>query len=634
MLALFRKKHQGLKWILWLVILALGAGMLLLFVDTPTGIGQGLESDQVAVVDGNPITAAEFRRYYTRLYEVYRQTYKLDEQDPAIVKQLGIGQRTLSQLIDEYAIMTEAQKLKIQTAPQEIARHISTYPVFQSEGQFVGVPQYERILQANNLTVQEFEANIRRDLLKRKLMNVLTDGILITPDEVLQEFSNRNQQVKVRYISFDTEEMLADRIPRKDLKTFFDENREAYRKPEQRKIRFARIPIDPEAVEVSEEQIQSRLPDVTDTVQVRARHILIRVPDEAQEAELEKKARRILQEARSGKDFGQLARQYSEDTANAQSGGDLGFFGRGKMVPEFEEVAFSLRPGEIGDLVRSPFGFHIIQVVEAPHLDANQRRPIAEFQLRQELASQQAQELAKQISDQLKGGTSLEEVAQDHGLAVRESDYFGLGDTIPGLYARSDFNQRVFNLTKGQTTEPYQASGTYLVAELVDIRPLEMAKFEDVIDRVRTDYRSSKGHELAREKATQFSRQARQQSRFEALSKEQGLPLTTTAFFKKGATIDDTLKFSPLLHDRAFTMKVGEVSAPIRVTTKYVVFQVVDKSELDERKLEAEKPQLRGELEAQKRNAFFQSYIQNVIEQLRNQDRITINQELLDALTS
>ena len=634
MLALFRKKHQGLKWILWLVILTLGAGMLLLFVDTPTGIGQGLESNQVAMVDGNPITVAEFHRSYARLYEVYRQTYKLDQQDPEIVKQLGIGQRTISQLIGEYAILAEAQKLNIQTTPQEIARHISTYPVFQNNGQFVGVTQYERILQANHLTVQEFEANTRRELLRRKLMSVLTDGILITPDEVLQEFANRNQQVKVRYISIDTENMVPDRIGQEELREFFEERREAYRKLEQRKIKFVRVPIDPERVEVTEDQIQSRLADVTDTLQVRARHILVRVPDEAQEAVLEKKARRILKEARSGKDFGQLARQYSEDTASSQAGGDLGFFGRGKMVPEFEEVAFSLQPGQISDLVRSPFGFHIIQVVEAPHLDANQRRPIAEFQLRQELASQQAKEVANQISRQLKSGTSLEEAAQSHDLAVRESDYFGLADPIPGLYVRSDFNQRVFNLTKGQTTDPYSATGTYLVAELLDIRPLEMARFEDVLDRIREDYRSGKGHELAREKAFQFSRISRQEDRFEELSKEEGLPLTTTGFFKKGATIDDTLKFSPLVHDRAFTMDIGEISPPVQVARKYVVFQVVQKSQLDERKLEAEKAKLGEELGQQKRDAFFQSYIQNVIEQLRNQDRITVNQELLDALTS
>ena len=634
MLALFRKKHQGLKWILWLVILALGAGMLLLFVDTPTGIGQVLNSNEVATVDGNPITAAEFRRYYGRLYEAYRQTYQLDQQDPQIIKQLGIGQRALSQLIDDYAILTEAQKLDIQTTPQEIARHISTYPVFQLDGWFVGVTQYEQILRANNLTVQEFESDIGRTLLRRKLMNILTDGILITPDELWQEFSNRNQEVKVRYIAIDPDNMAPDRIDPGELKGFFEENRPTYREPEQRKIQFVRVPVDPGKVELKEAEILRRMEEVTDTDQVRARHILIRVPDPDQEATFERKARRILKQARSGKDFAQLARRHSEDNATAQAGGDLGFFGRGKMVPQFEKAVFSLQPGQISDLVRSAFGFHIIEVIEAPHLDENQRRPIAEFQLRQELASKQAEDASQRIARQLKRGASFEELAQDYDLEIQESDYFSLTDPLSDLNVPRDFNRQVFDLTQGQATDPYLASGTYLVARVLDIQSARAAQFEDVLNRVREDYRSDKGETLAREAAFEFSRTARQGNRFEELSKKKRLRLTTTDFFKKGSTIDDTLKFSPLVHDRAFKMDLGEISPPIRVAGKQIVFQVLEKSELDQQKFEEEKTKLVQELERQKRDTFFRSYVRNVVEQLQSQDRITINQELVDALTS
>src|SRR5512138_2785639 len=181
MLAFLRKKQKGLKWILWIVIFALAAGMVLLFVRTPGDVSSGgLSRTEIAQVGDRPISAIEFRKQYRRLYDMYRQVYKLDQQDPAIIKQLGIGQQALNQLISEYALTMQARQLGIDATRDEVRQEIMKMPAFQNRGIFVGTQVYQQILEQNNMTIGEFEESLRRDIIRQKLMHVLTDGIIVT----------------------------------------------------------------------------------------------------------------------------------------------------------------------------------------------------------------------------------------------------------------------------------------------------------------------------------------------------------------------------------------------------------------------------------------------------------------------
>lgn len=626
MLALFRRKRRGLKWTLWVVILALGAGMVLLFVSTPGGVGGGI-GEWVARVDGRPISPLTFRRHYQQLYEVYRQIYKLDEQDPQLVRQLRLGAQAREQLIGQYAILVEAERMGVEATDEEIAERIASS--LQENGKFIGVRRYQEVLQQNNYTPEEYEASIGRDIVREKLQSVLTDGIVVTPEEVREEFLDRNQEVKLRYAVIDPGKMNPGATPEKELREYFEKNKESYEIGEQRKVHYLSVVVDPKGVELTQEQIQARMETLQEKEQVRASHILIRVDEGADEEPARKKAQKLLDRVRSGEDFAEVAKEHSQHPVSAARGGDLGFLSRGENPPELEAVAFSLGRGEISGLLRSPFGFHILKVTDAP-APAQTRRTVAEFQLRQEEAAKAARKLATRIVYEARKTSNLHEVAEKHGLSVKETPFFGRGDPVPRLLVRNDFNQSVFALKEKEVTDPYEAGGSYIVAQLAGTP--ELPDFDRVRDRLEKDFKANRAEDRAREQAYEFY-EAVKGSHFEQEARARKWGITTTGFFKKGANIDDTLRFSQELHDRAFRMNVGETSPPVRIAGKYVVFSLVEKSEVDEKKFEQEREKMVKELKIRKSNEFFSAYLRNLVTRLREEKRIEVNQPLVDRIT-
>lgn len=634
MLQLFRKKKSWLKWVLLLGIIAIGATTALMFVDTPTGLTQGAGGQHVAVVAGDSIGITEFRRQYQQMIDLYRQLYNLDDRGPEIIKQLGIGQQALNQLISEYAIRYEAENLGISASPQEIADRIRQFPAFQENGLFIGTERYRQVLQANNFTVKEFEDAITREIIRNKFRGLITDGVLPTPQEIRQEYVNRTQEVKIEYVLVDPSRVEPPQPSEDELRKYYEEGQESYRIPEERKIRYVIVDSDPTQVQLTETAIQEALGGISREEKVRARHILIKTENRDEET-ARSEARKILEQIRAGGDFPDLARKHSEDTASATQGGDLGFFTRGQMVPEFEQTAFSLQPGEVSDLVRSTFGFHIIKVEEKPKLDEESLRQQAAEEARQKAAAEEAHLKARRLVQQVTEGSALQEAAAALGKEVQESEYFPSTGSVSGLEVGPDFVQNLFSLeAAGKTTAPYQLPNGYVVAQIADIRPSQIPEFEQVRDRVAADFRSEKREEAGRQRAFELSRQAREDKSITTAAREFELATVQTGFFKKNRTIDETLTYAAEVHEQAFRMQEGEISPPIPLSGKYVIFQLVEKSRIDESDFQEKIKEIRADLEQQKRNQFFGAYVENLVSKLRREDQITINQPLLDQLTS
>src|SRR5689334_7083002 len=375
------RRHRGwLKWSLALVVLTFVVFYIPDFLTKSTGAAPG---EVIAQVDAEPITVQQFTRRYNAQVQAYRNAYggQLNDQ---VLKQLGIDRQILNALVDEEAMVAEARKQGISVSDVEIRERILALPGFQENGKFVGEARYRQILQIQNppMTTADFERSLRRALQIEKLRTALTGWMTVSDKEVADEYRKRNEKVKLDVVPINADAFKNQAtVPDGDIAAAFDKNKERYRIGEKRKIKYALLNVDKvrETLTISDAELEAfykqNLSQYQQPAQVRASHILFKTEGK-DEAAVKAKAEEVLKMAKApNADFAALAKKYSEDESNASNGGDLDYFGRGRMVPEFENAAFAMKNGEISDLVKTAFGFHIIKVVDNK---PEAKRPLAE----------------------------------------------------------------------------------------------------------------------------------------------------------------------------------------------------------------------------------------------------------------
>ncbi|HEX6213160.1 MAG TPA: SurA N-terminal domain-containing protein, partial [Methylomirabilota bacterium] len=533
MLDRMRRHTSWLKWSLALVVLAFIAFYIPDFLTPTTGAAP---SDVVARVGDQSVTAGAFRRAYQNQLQAYRAAYGGSASED-LLRQMGLDQQILRQLIDERAAVTEARRLGLSVSDAEVAQRIYAIPAFQQDGRFAGEAVYAQVLASQRppLTKSEFEEGLRNSLLVDKLRAALTDWITVPEHEVEAEFRRRNEKVKAELVVF-SPDAFRDQVELSDeaLAAYFEEHKETYRLPEKRKIKYLLIDVEAMRSQVSvppadvERYYRDNEAQYTTPEQVRASHILLEIGDQ-DEAAVRAEAEALLKKVRAGADFAALAKQHSDDDASAAQGGDLDYFGRGRMVPEFEEVAFGLEPGDISDLVKSPFGFHIIKVTDKK---PETIRPLAEVrqqiadQLAYERAQAQAETLAASIRGELESAADFEPVASRRGLTVEETGLFAEDEPIAGLGPAPAVTGEAFDLEEGGIGGPARVARGLVFFTPTGSEPARLPTLDEVKDRVRQDAVEARARALAEERARELAPEF--EKRFAAAARKAGLEVKTT----------------------------------------------------------------------------------------------------------
>ncbi len=435
MLDRMRRHKSWLKWSLAIVVVAF---ILLYIPNFLRGGGMGAAGagsrDVVASVDGRQITVGQFRKVYNQQIQAYRRSYggSIDER---LLKQMGIDRRILQQLIDEEAGLAEARRLGIATSDEEVRVRILALPAFQENGQFIGDERYRQLLQMADppRRPSEFEEEVRRSMTLSKLQGALTDWMTVSAADVTAEYKKRNDKVKLAVVSFPSDKFLAETTATDaEIAQQFEQHKADYRIPDKRKVRYALL--DTQGIrnrtQVTAQDVQRYYEDneaqYSTPEETRASHILLKTEGK-DDAAVKKQAEDLLAKAKGGADFAALATTFSEDDSSKVKGGDLGFFPKGQMVPEFDAAAFSLQPGQISDLVKSQFGYHIIKVVErkpATKRSLDEVRAQIEDQLKTQRAQDEAQRTVTGLAGKVTKPADLDGVAKPRGFTVAESDFF------------------------------------------------------------------------------------------------------------------------------------------------------------------------------------------------------------------
>jgi peptidyl-prolyl cis-trans isomerase D len=271
---------------------------------------------------------------------------------------------------------------------------------------------------------------------------------------------------------------------------------------------------------------------------VKAKHILFKLGESAsqeEEAKVKEKALAVLKRAKAGEDFSQLAKKFSEDPGTKENG-DLGYFSAGQMVKPFESAAFALKKGEISDLVRTPFGYHIINLEDVKEATTKSFEEVHD-QIAQKLtsiaAADEAHEKALVFFDQMPYQTSLAQYASERKQKATETDYFSQKDPIPGIEGDERLKQTLFSLKEDEVSEVMEVQSKFYIIQVTGRKPSALPDFQEVSDRVKTDYTSHLAMQEAKSTAEQFLAKLKEGKDWTALSKEAHVETKITEFFSR-----------------------------------------------------------------------------------------------------
>ncbi len=288
---------------------------------------------RTTVIDagGEKISLESFTAYYQNLREVTRSNLGANY-TPELEKMLNLKQQALDRMVREILLGQEVDRLNIVVSDEEVQDSLKRIPAFASDGKF-DPSKWNAALNNPRINWPALVEQERESLRIEKLMGIIESEARVTEEEIREEYRRQHEKAGFAFITLKASD-LADEveISSDDLSAYYERHKQEYAKPAQVKLAYVELKKEPSQMD-------------QDAVKGYAEH--------------------ILERARAGDDFADLAEKYSEDTATKTTGGDLGFFRKGRrMVKEFDEVAFSLEPGEISDLVKTRFGYHIIKVEE------------------------------------------------------------------------------------------------------------------------------------------------------------------------------------------------------------------------------------------------------------------------------
>lgn len=609
------RRHQNLlKWSLAPLILAFG----LFFV--PRNPSAGAAPDVVlAEVQGETITVAEFQRRYNLQMQQYRNAYggQISEQ---MLRQLGIDQQILQALVDEQAMVAEARRQNFSVSDAEVRQRILSLPAFMENGVFIGETRYRQLLSAQNppLTTREFEDQLRQAILAEKLRTSVAGWMSVSDADVAAEFRRRNEKVKLDVVPLTADAFRSQvKVEDADLQQRFDANKESYRIGEKRKVKYALLEVEKvrETVQVPDADVEAfytqNKAQYSTEGRVRASHILLKTEGK-DDATVKARAEALLAQAKApNADFAALAKANSEDEGSAVNGGDLNYFGKGQMVPEFEAAAFGLKPGQISDLVKTTFGYHIIKVVDS---QPETVRPVADVkpeiidQLKWQKAQQQAEQIGKAMESAIKSAADMEKVAKERGITVVESPFFLRDEPIGDLGAAPDVANRAFTMKDGEVTPVLRVSRGWVFATPAGKQDSYIPQLTEVTDRVRDDVIRDKAAELLKTRAAAIAADLKKAPDFAAAVKKAGFEVKTSELIARGGSLPD-IGPNAEVETAVFGAAPGTVTDAITTATGAVIVRVAEKADVTEQQIADGRDALREELTGQRRDQFFSAYM-------------------------
>jgi peptidyl-prolyl cis-trans isomerase D len=566
-----------------------------------------------------------------------------------------LRQQAVRQLIQQAELQYESERMGLKVSDQEFRDELQYGPYKQAffpNGKWIGADKYKQMLSQGGTTVENFERDVRLDLLQRKLVNVIGASATATDSEVEKAFKDQNTKVKFQYAILKMEDVSKSIKPTDtELKAFYDANKPRYTNsiPEKRQIKYFvlsdknfadKVTIDPAEIQraYSANQNAYRIPE-----RVKVRHILIETPKPGPDGKVDQKgiddarakAQDVLKQIKATGDWAGLARKYSADPGSKDKGGELDWLSKGQTVPEFEKAAFGQSKGQISDPVQSSFGFHIIQTEDKE--DAHMK-PLAEVKpgIEEAIKQEKIKGLVSQAStdaEAIAQKQGLDKAASKYGAQVISSNPITRTDALPGIGPQPQLMDAIFSVNDKAGPQASQTPQGTVVFEVTKVEPPRTPPFEEIKERVTTEFKNQRAADILRRKTQEMADRAHAEHDLAKAAKEAGATVKTSDLVSRTGQVPDIGSMSGPAA-AAFTMKQGEISGPLNLGANQAVLQVVERQEpsASDPDFAKQRDQLRERLASQKRQEVLGLFVNDLNTRLEKEGKVKINKTEMDNL--
>ena len=591
-----------------------------------------------AKVNGTVIDRKGYSDAYQGVIKQYRDALGPSFSEK-MIEELRLKEKVLDDLVSKVLILQEGKRLGLDVQDEDLRRNIESIPSFQVNGQF-DPRVYERFLRLNRMSAGDFEQMQRESLLLSKVVNLIRlNGGKVSEDEVLETYLFENERINLTFLKVNPEAFKGQvSVNEVEMKDYYQKHQEEFRIPNFLQIRYLIFrPSDAEGkVQVSSDEIKRyydlRKERFTTPKRIRPREILIKVTPEDPPQKVEEKRKRaedILERAKKTKDFGSLAKQYSESNT-ASKGGDLGWVQRGTLGEAVETMFLSMKKGDLSGVLKGGEGFYIFKMEEMVEEKA---KPFEEVKdqilqtLKKEKAKAEASRRADDAFYSLFRSREVEAYAREKGIPIKTTGFYREGEEIPEIGRDPSFHSSAVSLKVGEISPVISIPPNFYILKLLDKKETRIPSPEEVKEEVRRKVLGVKADEKARQVAEDVLKQIRTGKAMKEIAKERGFQVEETGFFTRtGGLIP---KIGPSGESMGTLSSLAEKNPSpkevLRTKDGYFVVRLSALEHADKNKFQAAKKNLEKRLIYQKQEEFFNNWLQ----QLRAQSKIEINKELL-----
>ena len=599
---------------------------------------KGRDQTYAAKVNGVTIEWKNYDDAFQNTVRQYRDAFGASFSEK-MIEELKLRERVLDNLISKILTMQEAKRLGLTVSDEELRESIESIPGFQVDGQFD--PRiYQRALQLNRLSAEEFERAQRENLVMTKLTSLVRlNGGKVSEDEVLETFRFENERLNLGFLKVVPDSLKGEvTVNEIEEKEHFQKNQEEFRIPASVQVQYlvfrpsdyeGKVPVSSDDIKRTYDLQKERLKTPK---RVKAREIVVKVNPEASSNTIDekrKKAEEVLEKAKKTKDFASLAKQHSE-SETAPKGGDMGWV-QGGSVDELIQVAlFSLKAGEISGVVKGMAGFYILKAEEV--VDEKQRsfeevKDQIHLMLKRDKGKAEASRKADDAFYSLFRNRDLETYAKEKDVPLRTTGFFREGDDLPEIGRDPSFSSSAFSLKVGEISPVVNVPPNFYILKLLDKKESRIPSLEDVRADVRRKVVGIKCDEKARQVAEDLLKQVQAGKTLKEIAQAKGLQVEETGLFARNAGAIP--KIGParelMTNLSSLTEKNPVPKEVVRTKDGYFVARMVALEPADPNKFPSVKPTLEKRLMAQKQEQFFNDWL----EQLKSKAKIDKNKDIV-----